>query len=79
MVQRLQLLASAEMSNAAKWDEDSVEVFESDTLPPDERAAGRRGKVGQYGTERRGREQARYTRTVCERTGCLEGGQRGEV
>ena len=75
VVQRLQLLASAEMSNAAKWDEDSVEVFNSDTLPPAERAAVRSVKMGQYGPEIRLSDPAPYLRMLGEHTGLFEAGQ----
>ena len=75
VVQRLQLLASAEMSNAAKWDEDSVEVFNSNTLPPAERAAVRSVKMGQYGPEIRLSDPAPYLRMLGEHTGLFEAGQ----
>ena len=75
VVQRLQLLASAELPNAAKWDEDSVTVFDSDKLSPAERAAVRSVKMGQYGPEIRFTDPAPYLRMLGEHTGLFEAGQ----
>ena len=75
VVQRLQLLASAELPNAAKWDEDSVTVFNSDTLSPAERAAVRSVKMGQYGPEIKLSDPAPYLRMLGEHTGLFEAGQ----
>ena len=75
VVQRLQLLASAELPNAASWDSVSVALVDSDKLSPAERAAVRSVKMGQYGPEIRLSDPAPYLRMLGEHTGLFEAGQ----
>ena len=75
VVQRLHLLAYAELPSAAKWDADSVEVFDSEKLSPAARAAVRSIKMGQYGPEIRFSDPAPYIRMLGEHTGLFEAGQ----
>lgn len=72
VVQRLQLLASAELPNAASWDSVSVALVDSDKLSPAERAAVRSVKMGQYGPEIRFSDPAPYLRMLGEHTGLFE-------
>ena len=75
VVQRLQLLASAELPNAASWDSVSVALVDSDKLSAAERAAVRSVKMGQYGPEIRFSDPAPYLRMLGEHTGLFEAGQ----
>jgi phage terminase small subunit len=75
VVQRLQLLASAELPMAASWDGVSVELTESHNLSPAARAAVRSVKMGQYGPEIRFSDPAPYLRMLGEHTGLFEAGQ----
>jgi phage terminase small subunit len=75
VVQRLQLLATAELPMAASWDGVSVDLVESENLSPAARAAVRSVKMGQYGPEIRFSDPAPYLRMLGEHTGLFEAGQ----
>ena len=75
VVQRLQLLASAELPNAASWDAKRVTLTPSDQLQPAEAAAVQSVKMGQYGPEIRFSDPAPYLRMLGEHTGLFEAGQ----
>ena len=75
VVQRLQLLAPAELPNAASWDAKRVTLVDSDKLSAAERAAVRSVKMGQYGPEIRFSDPAPYLRMLGEHTGLFEAGQ----
>ncbi len=75
VVQRLQLLATAELPNAASWDNDSVDLTDSEQLSPAERASVRSVKMGQYGPEIKFSDPAPYIRMLGEHTGIFQAGQ----
>ena len=75
VVKRLHLLASAEVTNAASWTEDSVKLVDSDKLGPAERAAIRSVKMGPDGPEIKLSDPAPYLRMLGEHTGIFQQGQ----
>ena len=79
VVQRLQLLASAELPNAASWKTNSLKLTDSDKLSAAERAAVRSVKMGQYGVEVRFSDPAPYIRMLGEHTGLFETGQQQQM
>lgn len=75
VVERLQLLASAELPNVASWDGVSLDLTASEDLLPAERASVRSIKMGQYGPEIKLSDPAPYLRMLGEHTGIFQSGQ----
>ena len=74
VVQQLQLLADAQLGNAAYWDTQNLKLTPSDQLQPAEAAAVRSVKMGKYGPEIRLSDPAVALRMLGEHTGAFEAG-----
>ena len=75
VIQRLCLLAWAELSNAAQWDNQGVKLLASDQLPAAERAAVRSVKMGDRGPELKLADPTPALRLLGEHTGAFRAEQ----